>query len=139
MGEKMMLGELEYHKGNHDAAFGHLRESVQRCDDLHYAEPWSWMHPPRHALGALLLEQGHYEEAEDVYRADLGLNDAVPRCAQHQNNIWAMHGLVECLKHRNETDESVRLQHLLTEAMSRTDQPITSSCCCRKQVGDAAA
>lgn len=139
VGEKMMLGELEYHKGNHDAAFGHLRESVRRCDDLHYSEPWPWMHPPRHALGALLLEQGHYEEAEDVYRADLGLNDAVPRCAQHRNNVWAMHGLVECLKHRNETDESVRLQHLLTEAMSRTDQPITSSCCCRKPVGDASA
>ena len=139
VGEKMMLGELEYHKGNHDVAFGHLRESVQRCDDLHYSEPWPWMHPPRHALGALLLEQGHYEEAEEVYRADLGLNDAVPRCAQHRNNLWAMHGLVECLKHRNETDESVRLQHLLAEAMSRTDQPITSSCCCRKPVGGATA
>lgn len=139
VGEKMMLGELEYHKGNHDAAFGHLRESVQRCDDLHYSEPWPWMHPPRHALGALLLEQGHLEEAEDVYRADLGLNDALPRCAQHRNNLWAMHGLVECLKHRNEADEGVRLQRLLTEALARADQPITSSCCCRKTVGDVSA
>ena len=30
------------------------------------------MHPPRHALAALLSEQGHYEEAEQVYRDDLG-------------------------------------------------------------------
>jgi tetratricopeptide (TPR) repeat protein len=134
VGEKMLLGELEYHKGNYDIAFTHLRESVQRCDDLHYSEPWPWMHPPRHALGALLLEQGHYEEAEEVYRADLGLNDTVPRCAQHKNNVWALHGIVECLKERNEETECNKLQGLLTEALSKTDLAITSSCCCRKTV-----
>jgi hypothetical protein len=31
------------------------------------------MQPTRHALGALLLEQGRLEQAEAVYRADLGL------------------------------------------------------------------
>ena len=68
------------------------------------------MHPPRHALGALLLEQGHYEEAEAVYRADLGLNNTVPRCAQHRNNVWALHGIVECLKNRHEKTEYCVLQ-----------------------------
>ena len=92
------------------------------------------MHPPRHALGALLLEQGHYEEAEEVYRADLGLNDTVPRCAQHKNNVWALHGIVECLKERNEETECNKLQGLLIEALSKTDLAITSSCCCRKTV-----
>ena len=57
VGEAMMLGELEYHKGNYETAFRHLRESVRRCDRLHYSEPWPWMHPPRHALGALLLRK----------------------------------------------------------------------------------
>ena len=28
VGEKMLDGELEYHKGNYEAAFAHLRESV---------------------------------------------------------------------------------------------------------------
>jgi Fe2+ or Zn2+ uptake regulation protein len=28
------------------------------------------MHPPRHALAALLMEQGHYVEAEEIYRDD---------------------------------------------------------------------
>jgi hypothetical protein len=32
----------------------------------------------RHALGALLLEQGRVQEAEAVYRPDLGLDDAQP-------------------------------------------------------------
>ena len=31
------------------------------------------MQPVRRALGALLLEQGRVEEAESVYREDLGL------------------------------------------------------------------
>ncbi len=132
VGEKMLLGELEYHTGNHEVAYAHLRESVQRCDDLHYSEPWPWMHPPRHALGALLMEQGHYKEAEEVYRADLGLIDAVQRCTQHKNNVWSLHGLVECLKHRGETKERTDFQVLLTSALENTDVAITSSCCCRK-------
>ncbi len=136
VGEKMLLGELEYHKGNHEIAYAHLRESVQRCDDLHYSEPWPWMHPPRHALGALLMEQGHYKEAEEVYRADLGLIDAVQRCAQHKNNVWSLHGLVECLKHRGETKERIDLEVLLTSALANTDVAVTSSCCCRKTVVD---
>ncbi len=132
VGEKMLLGELEYHKGNHEVAYAHLRESVQRCDDLHYSEPWPWMHPPRHALGALLMEQGHYKEAEEVYRADLGLINAVQRCAQHKNNVWSLHGLVECLRHRGETKERIDLEALLTSALANTDVAVTSSCCCRQ-------
>tara|TARA_B110000438_G_scaffold293543_1_gene333578 strand:+ start:65 stop:1759 length:1695 start_codon:yes stop_codon:yes gene_type:complete len=136
VGEKMLLGELEYHTGNHEVAYAHLRESVQRCDDLHYSEPWPWMHPPRHALGALLMEQNHYVEAEGVYRADLGLNNNVQRCAQHKNNVWSLHGLVECLKHRGETKERTDFQALLTSALANTDVAVTSSCCCRKTVVD---
>jgi tetratricopeptide (TPR) repeat protein len=136
VGEKMLLGELEYHKGNHETAYAHLRQSVQRCDDLHYSEPWPWMHPPRHALGALLMEQGHYKEAEAVYRADLGLIDSVQRCAQHKNNVWALHGLVECLTFRGEAKERADLQALLTVVLANTDVAITSSCCCRKTVVD---
>ena len=136
VGEMMMLGELEYHKGNYLLAFAHLRESVRRCDNLHYSEPWPWMHPPRHALGALLLEQGHYVEAEEVYRSDLGLNDTVPRCAQHWANIWSLHGLAECLKQRGANVELAQLQPRLDVARALTDTAVTSSCCCRKMTAD---
>lgn len=80
--EAMIDGELEYRRGNHDAAFAHLRKSVELDDALPYDEPWGWMQPARHALGALLLEQGHYEEAEAVYRADLGLDKTLSRACQ---------------------------------------------------------
>ncbi|MCH1522543.1 MAG: hypothetical protein L7T80_06925, partial [Arenicellales bacterium] len=131
VGEKMLLGELEYHNGNHETAFEHLREAVQRSDSLHYSEPWPWMHPPRHALGALLMAQGQQAEAEKVYRDDLGLSDTVLRCAQHPNNVWALHGLVECLTNRGETEESGEFTTLLDSALNKADFAVTSSCCCR--------
>ena len=60
---EMMLGEIEYRRGNFESAFAHLRNSVELDDNLAYEEPWGWMQPTRHALGALLLEQGEVEEA----------------------------------------------------------------------------
>ena len=91
------MGELEYRKGNYDAAFDCLEKAVFLDDSLYYSEPWAWMHPPRHVLGALLLEQGHMAEAEHVYRADLGIDDCLSRPLQHPNNVWSLHGYVECL------------------------------------------
>ena len=130
--EKMLEGEVEYHKGNYEEAYGHLRESISRDDNLAYTEPWAWMHPPRHALGALLMEQGHYKEAEEVYRTDLGLINTLPRCQQHLDNVWSLHGLFECLRNRNEDKEIITISKKLSLAMLKTDIPITSSCCCRK-------
>jgi len=129
--EKMLDGELEYHKGNYEEAFDHLRESARRDDNLEYSEPWAWMHPPRHALAALLMEQDYYDEAETIYRTDLGLNNDLQRCAQHPGNIWSLHGLVECLQHRGETSERPDLEKQLAAAQKKADVPITSSCLCR--------
>lgn len=136
IGEKMLEGELAYHLGDFEEAYEHLRESVRRDDDLEYSEPWAWMHPPRHALAALLSEQGHYTESEEVYRTDLGLNGKLQRCAQHPNNVWSLHGLVECLKVRNETIELPELQIKLNKALDLADTPITSSCMCRTRFVD---
>ena len=132
VGEKMLDGELEYHKGNHDRAYEDLRESVRRDDNLDYIEPWAWMHPPRHALAALLLEQGHCEEAEEVYRDDLGLTGKIQRCAQHPDNVWSLHGLAECLQRRGAHDELRAVDAKLTRALAMADMQITSSCMCRQ-------
>jgi hypothetical protein len=90
------------------------------------------MHPPRHALAALLLEQGHYDEAEEIYRDDLGLNGKIQRCAQHPDNVWSLHGLVECLQKRDDGIELPALQRKLAYALEMADVPITSSCMCRR-------
>ena len=95
--EEMLNGELEYRRGNFDVAFAHLRRSVELDDALPYDEPWGWMQPTRHALGALLLEQGQLAEAEAVYRADLGFDGKLSRACWHPDNVWSLHGLHECL------------------------------------------
>ena len=134
LAREMLLGELAYHRGDHEAGFAHLREAVRRSDGLAYSEPWPWMHPPRHALGALLLERGRVEEAEALYRTDLGLDDEGRRCLQNRGNVWALHGYHEGLRRLGRRREAAALAPALAAALARSDTPIASSCCCRKQV-----
>jgi hypothetical protein len=89
------------------------------------------MQPARHALGALLLEQGELEEAEAVYQADLGLDGALARACQHPDNVWSLHGLHECLTRLGRTSEARLLKQRLDLAAARADVPIRSSCFCR--------
>ncbi|MBZ9743519.1 MULTISPECIES: hypothetical protein [unclassified Mesorhizobium] len=139
VGAALLDGELAYHQGRHEEAYGHLKRAVEMDDNLSYTEPWAWMHPPRHALAALLLDQGHAAEAEQVYRDDLGLSGKVQRCAQHPDNVWALHGLVECLSRRGEAEELPAMQSRLATALARADVPITSSCLCRTSVQSGAS
>jgi len=129
--EEMLEGELSYRQGEYDIAFVHLRRSVELEDTLAYDEPWGWMQPARHALGALLLEQGRLGEAEAVYRADLGLDDSLSRASQHPDNVWSLHGLHECLMLRGETGEAQMISQRLDMANARSDVPIMASCFCR--------
>src|SRR6266849_10894082 len=132
--EAMLNGELEYRRGNHEAAFAHLRRSVELDDALPYDEPWGWMQPTRHALGALLLEQGRIEEAEAVYRSDLGLDGKLSRACQHPDNLWSLHGLHECLTRRGETVEAALIKQRLDLALARSEVPVKASCFCRMKV-----
>ncbi len=129
--EAMLNGELEYRKGNYDTAFAHLRKSVELSDGLLYDEPWGWMQPTRHALGALLLEQGRIDEAEAVYRSDLGLDGKLSRACQHPDNLWSLHGLHECLVRRGAKVETSLIKQRLDLAQARADVPIKASCFCR--------
>jgi tetratricopeptide (TPR) repeat protein len=131
--QAMLDGELEYRRGNHEAAFAHLRRSVELDDALPYDEPWGWMQPTRHALGALLLEQGRVAEAEAVYRSDLGLDGALSRACQHPDNLWSLHGLHECLTRRGETVEATLIKQRLDLALARSEVPVRASCYCRLQ------
>ena len=127
----MLDGEIEYRKGNYDAAWINLRGAVELDDTLPYDEPWGWMQPTRHALGALLLEQGEVESAAAVYAADLGLDATLARACQHPNNVWSLHGYHECLLRLGRTDEAAQLKPQLDRALAAADVQITSSCACR--------
>ncbi|SFM15666.1 hypothetical protein SAMN04488042_104227 [Shimia aestuarii] len=126
----MLHGELEYRKENYDLAFDHLRKAVHFEDNLNYDEPWGWMQPVRHALGALLFEQGHLAEAEAVYREDLGLGGQLSRATMHPDNIWALRGLHDCLKARGDTAELLHIRQRLDLAEARADASVKASCAC---------
>jgi hypothetical protein len=125
----MLNGELGYRKGNYDAAFAHLRRSVGFSDSLPYHEPWGWMQPTRHALGALLLKQGRIEEAEEVYRSDPGLDGKLSRACQPPitcgrytdcTNVWSV-----AEKGRDSSDQAAARQ-------ARAENPIKAPCFCRR-------
>jgi tetratricopeptide (TPR) repeat protein len=125
IGLLMAEGELEYRRGNYNRAFELLRDAVEKDVALKYDEPWGWMQPVRHALGALLLEQNQLVEAEQVYRADLEL---------HPENGWALYGLQECLERRGKAEEAQDVAVLFKERWARADISIKASCYCSRKM-----
>lgn len=87
----MIRGEISYREGRYEEGLELLKQAVDLQDKLNFDEPWGKMQPIRHALGGLLLEQGHVEAAEGVFREDLKL---------HPQNPWALVGLIQCLERK---------------------------------------
>lgn len=123
IGVLMAKGELEYRKGNYDEAFDLLRQAVIKDDELRYDEPWGWMMPIRHSLGALLTEQGRYEEAIDVFNTDLLL---------HPNNGWALKGLANCYHKTGQHQQAMITEQLFADSWSRSDITLKAACFCSK-------
>ena len=120
--QKVLVGEIEYRKKNYEFAYENLREAVILNDNLVYCEPWDWAMPPRHALGALLLEQNYYEEAYEVYMKDLNLNP---------KNVWSLHGIIECSNKLNRTEGLEKFQTEYENARKESKIQIKASCYCR--------
>lgn len=127
----MLEGEIEYRCANYDQAFAALRQAIVLEDKLPYSEPWSWMQPVRHAYAALLMEQGHLEEAAQTYRADLGLDHSIIRPRRHPNNVWSLQGYHECLVRLERPEEAAVIEQPLKLALAVADVPVKSSCFCR--------
>lgn len=120
----MLKGELAYRQEEYDVAFELLRKAVQIEDRFVYDEPWPWMMPSRHALGALLTEQGHLDEAEKVLQEDL---------VKYPKNLFGLKGMVEVLRKQTGREDDLRLfQEQLTVASERCDIDIHAACFCAK-------
>ena len=123
--EAVLNGELEYYQRNFQEAFKYLRLAVQRDSNLMYDEPWGWMMPARHVLGALLVEQGEVIEAEAVYREDL---------KQYKDNLWSLLGLHQALKQQGKMEEAELVQASFQKASARADVKIQASCLCATKI-----
>lgn len=121
----MLEGELAFREGRRSEAFEFLRRGVMAEDSLVYDEPPGWMLPVRHALGALLMADGQYAQAESVYREDLRRN---------RDNGWSLLGLQQSLRAQGQDSRAAMLDMRLAAAWPRKDVNPKSSCYCEPGV-----
>jgi hypothetical protein len=91
---------------------------VRYNDALVYTEPPDWGVPPRHILGAVLLEAKRPAEAEVVYWDDLKMNP---------NNGWALFGLWQALKAEGKEGDAAAIEPRLQKAWANADVRLTAS------------
>ena len=118
----MLDGEILYREGKVDAGLAQLRAAVKAEDALHYDEPPGWILPVRHSLGAVLMQERRFAEAEQVYRDDL---------AHLPENGWSLFGLSEALRYEHKNDEAAALDARFKKIWVKADLPLHSSCLCQ--------
>ena len=115
---EMLAGEIALARKQYDAAINHFERAVRLEDGLVYTEPYEWHYPPRHALGAALLEAGRPLEAETVYWEDLKRNP---------ENGWALFGLAQALRAQKKSDDAAIVDARFKKAWARADVQLTAS------------
>ena len=121
----MVEGEILVAEGKIDEGIEQLLAAIQKEDALKYDEPPGWMIPVRHSLGAVLMKQQRFAEAEQVYRDDL---------ARWPENGWSLLGLIESLrKQKKNADEIAQTQTRFKKVWAKADLTITTSCLCQPQ------
>jgi len=127
--KSMLAGEILYRKAvqagaSVDPAFAELKKAITLSMNLKYNEPWGQMQPIRHALGALLLEQGRADDALQEYEDDL---------AMWKNNMWGLLGKKQCLEAKGApAAEIAAVDKQFKAASSKADKIPGATCFCAK-------
>jgi len=122
LAENMLEGEILYREGAVDQGLAKLRQAVAAEDQLRYDEPPGWILPVRHALGATLMQERRFTEAEQVYRDDL---------LRRPENGWSLFGLARSLTLQGKEEEAAPLLERFEKVWSKADLEINSSCLCQ--------
>jgi tetratricopeptide (TPR) repeat protein len=123
LAQHMTEGEILIRENKLDAGISELREAIKLEDALKYDEPPGWLIPIRHSLGATLMQNGRYAEAEQVYRDDL---------ARLPDNGWSLYGLAESLSaQKKDAAEAKATRAKFKKLWAKADTKITSSCLCQ--------
>ena len=115
---EVLAGEIAAARGDFERAIAHLERAVRLEDSLVYTEPSEFHFPPRHALGAILLEAGRWAEAETVYWEDLRRN---------RDNGWALFGLLQALRAQDKAANAALVEARFAKAWARADVKLTAS------------
>ena len=102
-----------------------LAKAVAFEKRLVYAEPAPWMMPARHAYGALLIVDGQYQKAEEIYLQDLEVFPA---------NGWALLGLRDALRGQQRYEEAELTDKAFKLAWKSADVMPPASCYCGSTV-----
>jgi tetratricopeptide (TPR) repeat protein len=112
----ILEGEIERAEGSLDRAIPAFTRAVAQYDALMYDEPEPLPFSPRHWLGAALLEDKQYGEAERVYRDDL---------KKHPHNGWSLFGLKTALE--SQAKRSPEVEKDFDASWARSDTWIHAS------------
>ena len=123
LAKRVTKGEILIREEKLGAGIAELREAMKLEDALKYDEPPGWLIPIRHSLGATLMRNGRYAEAEQVYRDDL---------KKLPENGWSLFGLAESPRAENKNvAEAKATQVKFKKLRANADTKITSSCFCQ--------
>jgi tetratricopeptide (TPR) repeat protein len=118
--ELILEGEILYREHETDSAIESLRKAAALEDQLRYMEPPDWLQPARHALGAVLMAEKKFSDAEQVYRRDLEV---------WPENAWSLFGLAESLKAQSKPEEG-EVRARFQKAWKDADTKIAATCLC---------
>lgn len=99
-------------------AIDSLKTAVAAQDLLKYNEPPDWFFSVRESLGAILLKNERYQEAEQIFREDL---------TKHPRNGCSLFGLSESLKAQSRIFDAYWVEREFQEAWKYSDAPLTIS------------
>jgi len=112
----ILEGEIRRTAGDLGGAIESFRRAVDLEVALEYDEPEPLPFSPRHWLGAALVEHRKFDEAAEVYRADL---------KEHPRNGWSLLGLKQALAGKGITSPEVDAE--FAASWARADTWIRSS------------
>ncbi len=113
-----LAGEVALVRGEIEEGIELLEAAIDLEDGLYYDEPPPWHAPIRQYLGAALVEQGRYAEAEEVYLEDL---------EEFPENGWSLFGLRESLVAQGRDDEASAVDARFQTSWEHADLTLAAS------------
>lgn len=115
---KVLSAGIAVRQNKNQEAIQLLEEAIVVEDKLNYNEPPDWFFSVRHHLGAVLIKEGKYAEAEKVYNRDLQI---------WPKNGWALVGLHQALALQKKEPEAQKIKTAFDLAWQYADFKISAS------------
>jgi len=115
---KVLEAEILAKESLYTASINLLKEAIAIEDRLAYNEPPDWFFSVRHILGDILITNGQYDEAIEVYQDDLKW---LPK------NGWAQHGLKKAYQNKKNRKALAAIEKDIQKSWKYADITLESS------------